>query len=179
MKYWFIGLAIAVLGFGEYVYVNVAPYPPAKRVQMAQQIPFVKDVVDAWQLYRLEKWSKEGNPWASASLYHEGRRQKKDDAMARALERLRTSGTAAARFSLYMIDRRTDNGEPVHIEWSEFLALRVMAHREGIRVPTLSDEQHEEFMAEGEEDTARIYDRAAQGDSLSMLIVERLDREQH
>jgi len=170
MKYWIVGIVIAVLGLGEYVFVNVAPYPPEKRMWRARQIPVVRDVVSAWQVIKYEKWSKEGNPWASAILYEEGQRREDDALMARAKKRLLESDTHAARYALYCIEHENRiDGDGV--EWS---VLLLKAGEENIPNPMWSSE--EARSSQKKLDTWRdgIYLRAESGNKRAQRIVDGL-----
>ena len=171
MKYALFGIVIAVLGFGEYVFVEVAPYPPERRIQRARQIPLVKDVVSAWQASKYEKWSKEGNPYASAALYHEGQIQKDEDVMARAKKRLLESDTDVARLNLYVINsegRIAGDG----VEWT---VLVMKAARENIPNPWASEEQIRTHKMELDEWRERVYWQAEQGDERAQRIVAALE----
>lgn len=166
MKYALSALLIAVLGFGEYVYVEVMPLPEHKRLGKLVELTHTGAVFHYWKVAKLETAAKEGNPYAYGALLTEGRKQDNEELIERALALLKSSDSFTAKRYLY-VDEYFSGSEKFKKENSfftaEFLALTMLALEENFTLPLLSAERQNKFREGAQEGIKDFYEQVAIG----------------
>lgn len=182
MKFWMIGIVLVVLGLGEWTYVEVAPYPPDRRMQQFTNLPFVKPfakpILKAVELRAADKMAVEGgDPWDYQLLYYVADKYGDEDRMARAKELLHASDTAAARWVTYRIEHRTKQLQ--RKDWEPertILYLQMVAER--IRSTITSEEDLERWQNWYKNELQELHEKAENGDENARKIVGALDAPQ-
>ncbi len=65
MKYALSILLVTILGFAEYVYVEVMPLPEHRRLGRLIEVTHAETVVQYWMLHKFEAVAEKSNPWES------------------------------------------------------------------------------------------------------------------
>lgn len=179
MKYWIIGLVVAVLGLGEYVYVEVAPYPPKMRMNVFVSLPIVKPfskpILKAYARHEFDRRVKEEpSPWTYQTLHLVSKHRGDEEMVSRALDLLRSDETDTARFVLYQIENGSVHA-PIE-EWE--LERAVLLYRmleERLPSPGVDDDRIRERDEAWDKMILQLYQDADAGDARSQQIVAALE----
>lgn len=178
MKYAIIGIVVAVLGFGEYVYVNVMPFPPERRLQKLESIPVAKNVVHQWKMHKINEWVEAENPHAYGALLEEGKRRDDKELIEKAVKLLRGSDTYTARLHLYVHETFTYSNGSSSMKGGftpEFLALMIMTLEEDLPIPIISQDQQRERSAVAKKDVKSFHEQVDMGNPKYVEAAEILD----
>lgn len=159
-------ILLALLGFGEYVFVEVMPLPEHKRMGKLVEITHAEPLFYFWTLRRLESAAKEGNPYAYAGLLDMGRIRQNDELVGRALGLLESSNSFVAKRHLY-VDQYFQNSKEFRKNNSLFtpifLALSFMSYEENHTIPFLPKERQVEFQQSAKEGVAEFHEQVEIG----------------
>ena len=173
MKTALLVAAVAVLGIGEYAFVELAPYPSHTRIQKLERVPIVGRAIktsrDARLRRAVERGIRKGDPFAYSQMASWAKEAGDHVTFREMLNLLRASDSATAAYLLYFHERGRPSREFFLSEEFRIISCRMM--RENYRPYGASEEMYRREKAAHARTLRALRQAAESGDEAALTIL--------